>query len=276
MPRVLESWNEMNDIQKRILVAIINIQQRHKQDFINDSQLADELSLNSQIVQDHLVLMAEEGYVNRTTTLGGCLVSPTPKGRITLQEPDQTRTSRKAVILTALPVEYKAVCAHLTSLQEETHPQGTVYEKGKKDLLDNWALTRFGSESWQNYVLEYRVKLIDFDTDSSNSGLAYVRFRNNSEVSYQVALSPYYSSFGVFHDPDGPWQFIDGVDLAIERDRWYEVRVEVIGPQIKVWLDGLLRVITQDTRLDSGGFALGVGPDTIAHFDDIRIIEILE
>ena len=35
-----------------------------------------------------------------------------------------------ALIITALPVEYKAVRGHLTELIEEVHPQGTVYERG--------------------------------------------------------------------------------------------------------------------------------------------------
>lgn len=37
---------------------------------------------------------------------------------------------QSALIITALTVEYKAVCEHLTALKEEVHLEGNVYERG--------------------------------------------------------------------------------------------------------------------------------------------------
>jgi len=36
-----------------------------------------------------------------------------------------------AVVFTALPVEYRSVAEHLSSLKEQTHRKGTVYERGQ-------------------------------------------------------------------------------------------------------------------------------------------------
>ena len=48
-----------------------------------------------------------------------------------------------AVILTALPVEYLAVRAHLQALREEVHAQGTIYERGT-----------FGTAEWEVGIVE--------------------------------------------------------------------------------------------------------------------------
>lgn len=54
---------------------------------------------------------------------------------------------QKVVIMTAIPVERKAVLAHLTDLYEDVHPSGTIYHKGVfVTEKDHWevAVVRMG------------------------------------------------------------------------------------------------------------------------------------
>lgn len=54
-------------------------------------------------------------------------------------------TVRRAVVLTALGLEYKAVRVHLRDVREETHPAGTVYERGFFGAED---------ETWEVLIVE--------------------------------------------------------------------------------------------------------------------------
>lgn len=54
-------------------------------------------------------------------------------------------SNQRAIILTALAVEYQAVRSHLTNLVEEVHPKGTIYEKGRFEV---------GEEIWEVCIAE--------------------------------------------------------------------------------------------------------------------------
>lgn len=53
-----------------------------------------------------------------------------------------------AVIFTAIPIEYKAVLAHLKNVQEEIHEQGTIYSRGTFSS---------GAQSWDVVLVEIGV-----------------------------------------------------------------------------------------------------------------------
>jgi nucleoside phosphorylase len=59
---------------------------------------------------------------------------------------DDKVSGRRAVMITAIPPEYQALRGHLESVQEITHPQGTVYEMGTFACPDG--------ESWSVIIVE--------------------------------------------------------------------------------------------------------------------------
>jgi nucleoside phosphorylase len=72
-------------------------------------------------------------------------LTETPVVKESVSSKQDAQNLQCAVILTAIPIEYRAVRAHLTNLQEEIHPEGTIYERG--NFLSN-------GQSWQIGIVE--------------------------------------------------------------------------------------------------------------------------
>ncbi|MEQ8467417.1 phosphorylase family protein [Coleofasciculus sp. E1-EBD-02] len=72
-------------------------------------------------------------------------LTETPVAQESVSSKQDAQNLQCAVILTAIPIEYRAVRAHLTNLEEEIHPEGTIYERG--NFLSN-------GQSWQIGIVE--------------------------------------------------------------------------------------------------------------------------
>lgn len=139
---------------------------------------------------------------------------------------------------------------------------------------DNGGGIGFGSEDWTNYSAEYRVKMLNL------KGNAWLSFRStigDNQTYYVEWLSAEYDAVGLYItlNFDG-WTMLKSLDNPVWDERWYHVKVEAQGSRLRVYLDGNLMLQTDDSRITSGGFNLGVFPGTHALFDDIRVIALGE
>ena len=126
-------------------------------------------------------------------------------------------------------------------------------------------------------VIEYRVRLLDFDLSQDNgSGIVNLFFRNGPSGGYVFALHPYYKRTQVCSvDTNGVWSLpLDGgmSTMFLQRDVWHTLQVELEGQSIYVNLDGTLLSTVMDDRFHTGQVVLGIGPDTYAQFDDISVV----
>ena len=56
--------------------------------------------------------------------------------------------------------------------------------------------------------------------------------------------------------------------------RWYSIRIELFGPEIKIYLDNVLIYHIDDNNSLSGSMSLGTGTGVTVFFDDIQVTEL--
>jgi hypothetical protein len=143
-----------------------------------------------------------------------------------------------------------------------------VYEVNT--LEDNsGASIDFGSTTWTNYSVEYRVKALNSSAD------IWLDFRNSNMGSYVQRLSWEFDSVDLyFSPPDNPWEPIIESDYNSIKNMWYVIRVEVQGEAIRLYINDNLIITKTDARLAAGDIAIGNLGDTHALYDDIQVIAL--
>jgi hypothetical protein len=166
-----------------------------------------------------------------------------------------------------------------------------VYEINTK-RKDEWAHSTFGSSSWSNYVIEYRLRILDWGASpniGAQIGFKSVATNNLGHPYYSVQLSPRnqslwlgygddtlntsYPSYG--DDTQIHYRILASTDFRILTSTWYKVRIDVIGTSIRVFVNDNEELDASDSELTTGSLSFRVGPNMQVQYDDVLITEVI-
>jgi hypothetical protein len=70
------------------------------------------------------------------------------------------------------------------------------------------------------------------------------------------------------------WNVITNRDYSLSKDQWHWVSIETKGTEIKISVDDVVLINTDDTRYKNGTIEIGVGQYTHAQYDDIQVTSL--
>ena len=162
-----------------------------------------------------------------------------------------------------------------TSFYVDEDETGNKVFVGNKADTNEYPFASFGSTTWRNYSINYRVRFLEYSTDSQ----ATVYFRLNypmDDTAYHMELAPSQrvARLAYWDGSNGTWSEMSTKNYAFRSNQWYSVRIEVLDENFKLFIDDTLVIDDTDTRLKHGPIALMYGPHTHVQFDDIEVTEL--
>jgi len=146
-----------------------------------------------------------------------------------------------------------------------SEPNGNkVLDVNSMDSSSEYPTIEFGDARWRDFIFESRVNMVDY-SPSNDAPLTSIIFRG----SYKVAFTPYWKGFDLVFEP--PWTVVAGRTIQTQKNTWYTVRIEALGSQINVFLDGKLTISDSVSHDSSGLFGFATWPGTHIQFDDVVI-----
>ncbi len=161
-------------------------------------------------------------------------------------------------------------------VEDPTAPSGrnvmALTKSANYDHTYNLAIAENGS--FRDLDLIVRVKAVSGTEDQGGGPIWRCRDENNYYIS---RFNPLESNFRVYVVRDGKRRQLDSVKVDLQADRWYKVRVTMVGDKITCYLDGQKMLEAADgTFIEAGMVGLWTKADAVTSFDDLTVRSLEE
>lgn len=122
------------------------------------------------------------------------------------------------------------------------------------------------SSNWDNYAIELNIR---FQNDEANTGFfTCVRTDGGSQF-YSAVITTQWSHVARYYN--GEYQVLREGTTTLTQGRWYTLRVEVEGTEIRFYVDNRIAISAEDSSLSSGSIGFYMGGGDIVDIDNIRV-----
>ncbi|MCK4341465.1 MAG: DUF1080 domain-containing protein [Phycisphaerae bacterium] len=156
-------------------------------------------------------------------------------------------------------------------IADETAPSGrNVLALAKTDNYDGtFNLAIAENSSFKNLDLTVRVKAVEGEEDQGGGPIWRCKDENNY---YICRFNPLESNYRVYKVVDGKRRQLDSAKAELQTDRWYTLRVTIVGNHMACYLDGEKMLEAKDGTFAEGGMVgLWTKADAVTSFDDIEV-----
>ncbi|RLI35336.1 hypothetical protein DRO55_05365 [Candidatus Bathyarchaeota archaeon] len=138
---------------------------------------------------------------------------------------------------------------------------------GQRIMIKNLAV--------EDFVAEYKVKWVSGSW--FEHGLIFRAGSNPPNNCYMVFMSKWNNTLRLCKRVGGGSIEIATVSFTPQTGKWYKIKIAALGRNIRVWLDGSLKIDAYDNSFSSGnvGFMSWSGASEHAHYDDLVIMKTM-
>ena len=129
----------------------------------------------------------------------------------------------------------------------------------------------FNSEQWKDFEIKYRMRFV-----SGTSAETIIEFRCQDETcrdKYAISIDLNRINLG-YSVNSYDWKMLKSEVYPLKKNTWYWIRIQAQGQDLRVYVDDVRVINTDDNHYASGAVNIQAVPYTYMQIDDIQVISL--